>query len=48
MKVLTKPMDEWIKNMNDIGSDLYKTSIIDQAIARRLSHQKAWIFNCWK
>lgn len=32
-------MDEWIRNMADIGSYMHHASIIGQAIARGLRHQ---------
>lgn len=41
-------MDEWIKDITDIGSLEHHANIIEQAIARGLRYQNTQCFNCGK
>lgn len=42
------PVDKWISDMTDNGSNIYTPNIIDQTIARDLQYQNSWCFSCSK
>ena len=48
LKSQVVPMDEWIWDMTDIGSNVYHANIISHTIARGLQYQHALCFNCGK
>ena len=41
-------MAEWIRDVIDIGSNVYHANIISHTIARGLQYQHALCFNCGK
>ena len=48
LKAWAEAVDEWMRDMTDIGSHEHHATIIGQAIARGLLYQKTWYFNCVK
>lgn len=42
------PIDKWISDMTDNGSNIYTPNIIDQTIVRDLQYQNSWVFSCSK
>jgi hypothetical protein len=48
LKSQVVPMDEWIWDTTDIGSNVYHANIISHTIARGLQYQHALCFNCGK
>jgi hypothetical protein len=45
---MTAPMEEWIRDVTNIGSNVYHANIIGQVIVRGLEYQNAWCINCGK
>jgi hypothetical protein len=48
LKAWGTAIEVWIKDMDDIGSNVYHANITDQAKARDRQYQSDWCFNCSK
>lgn len=40
------PIDDWIRDMTNIGSNVYHANIIGQGRARGVQYQNVWHFTC--